>query len=148
MEVIPFLTLAIGVDNMFVLTHALSRQDGRLPLAERAGRSLAESGPSITLAAAAEVAAFALGALTPMPAVRNFSLCAAAAVALDFALQVTTFVALLVLDTERVERRRVDCLPCVRLPLAGDEALRMRRGENKQAQGPGPGSDLWRRLEF
>jgi Niemann-Pick C1 protein len=35
------------------------------------------------------VLAFALGAaLTPMPAVRNFSVCAAVAVGLDFVLQV------------------------------------------------------------
>lgn len=35
-----------------------------------------------------QVLTFAAGALSSMPAVRNFSLCAAAAVALDFALQV------------------------------------------------------------
>jgi Niemann-Pick C1 protein len=28
MEVIPFLALAVGVDNMFVLAHALGRQVG------------------------------------------------------------------------------------------------------------------------
>jgi Niemann-Pick C1 protein len=116
MEVIPFLVLAVGVDNMFVLAHALGRQDGRLPLPKRAGLALASAGPSITLAAACEVLAFGLGALTPMPAVRNFSLCAAAAVALDFALQVTAFVALLALDTRRIEQGRLDCAPCVRVP--------------------------------
>lgn len=55
---------------------------------ERLGAALAEAGPSITLAAAAETLAFALGGLTPMPAVRNFSLCAALAILLDFLLQV------------------------------------------------------------
>lgn len=47
-----------------------------------------QAGPSITLAATAETLAFALGGLTPMPAVRNFSLVAALAVLLDFFLQV------------------------------------------------------------
>ena len=60
-------------------------------------------GPSITLAAACEVAAFALGGLTSMPALQAFSLTAAAAVGLDFVLQVTAFVALLALDTARRE---------------------------------------------
>lgn len=36
----------------------------------------------------AEVVAFGLGGFSTMPAVRNFSLCAALAVALDFLLQV------------------------------------------------------------
>jgi Niemann-Pick C1 protein len=40
------------------------------------------------MAACCEVVAFGLGALTSMPAVRNFSICAAIAVALDFVLQV------------------------------------------------------------
>ena len=88
-------------------------------------------------AASCEVVAFALGSLTSMPALRNFSggwvdfalcvpavppqnhirppltsyividctaVCAALAVLLDFLLQVTAFVALLALDTQRRER--------------------------------------------
>ena len=85
-------------------------------------------------AASCEVVAFALGSLTSMPALRNFSgwwvdsavvvsakttsphpppfesigqllcaVCAALAVLLDFLLQVTAFVALLALDTQRRE---------------------------------------------
>ncbi|KAF6262418.1 multidrug efflux transporter AcrB transmembrane domain-containing protein [Scenedesmus sp. NREL 46B-D3] len=116
MEVIPFLVLAVGVDNMFVLAHALGRQDPALPLVTRAGLALGSAGPSITLAASCEVLAFGLGALTPMPAVRNFSICAATAVLLDFILQVTVFMALLVLDSRRLQQSRLDCLPCVRVP--------------------------------
>jgi hypothetical protein len=41
------------------------------------------------MAACCEVLAFGLGALTSMPAVRNFSICAAIAVGLDFLLQVS-----------------------------------------------------------
>jgi Sterol-sensing domain of SREBP cleavage-activation len=60
----------------------------RVPVPQRLGGALAEAGPSITLAAAAETLAFALGGLTSMPAVRNFALCAALAIFLDFLLQV------------------------------------------------------------
>ena len=63
-------------------------QDPRLPLGRRMSLALGFAGPSISLAAACEGLAFGLGALTPMPAVRNFSLCACAAVLLDFVLQV------------------------------------------------------------
>jgi hypothetical protein len=44
------------------------------------------------MAACCEVLAFGLGALTSMPAVRNFSVCAAIAVGLDFLLQVCLLV--------------------------------------------------------
>lgn len=62
-------------------------------------------------AASCEVVAFSLGGLTSMPALRNFSACAALAVLLDFLLQVTAFVALLALDTRRLEQGRFDCWP-------------------------------------
>ena len=52
-QVIPFLVLAVGVDNMFILADALARTDERLPVEVRLGRALAEAGPSITLAACA-----------------------------------------------------------------------------------------------
>eukprot|EP00798_Chlamydomonas_sp_ICE-L_P025324 gene25325-10979_t len=101
MEVIPFLVLALGVDNMFVLAHALQRQDHLLPVTikERVATALAVAGPSITLAAACEIVAFGLGAMTPMPAV-------------------TVLVSMLALDAQRIEKRRLDCLPCIRVPVS------------------------------
>ena len=51
-----------------------------------------------------------------MPAVRIFSLYAAAAVFFDFLLQVTAFVALMSLDAKRQENNRLDVLCCVKQP--------------------------------
>ncbi len=62
-----------------------------------------------------------------MPAVRNFSLCACLAVLVDFGLQVTAFVALLAMDTARIEQRRLDLLTCVVLPEPGSGGRRRRR---------------------
>ncbi|KAJ7966974.1 Niemann-Pick C1 protein [Quillaja saponaria] len=116
MEVIPFLVLAVGVDNMCILVQAVKRQPLELPLEGRVSNALVEVGPSITLASLSEVLAFAVGSFIPMPACRVFSMFAALAVLLDFLLQVTAFVALIVFDFLRAEDKRVDCFPCIKIP--------------------------------
>lgn len=152
-EVIPFLVLAVGVDNVFILVHELDRQNllhgpnavaleqslsfpnlasptsrrsqfessheesidaASVPLylspEERVARTLAKMGPSILLSTITETLAFALGALVPMPAVRNFALYAAGSVLLNALLQVTVFVSALLLDLRRIEVR-LSCFP-------------------------------------
>lgn len=70
---------------------------------ERVARTLAKMGPSILLSTMTETVAFALGAVVPMPAVRNFALYAAGSVFLNAVLQVTVFVSALVIDLKRFE---------------------------------------------
>lgn len=79
----------------FIISQTLDRQPPSAALPERLGNALAAAGPSITLAAAAETLAFGMAALTPMPAVRNFSAVAAVAVILDYILQVSDSAGLL-----------------------------------------------------
>lgn len=132
-EVIPFLVLAVGVDNVFILVHELDRQNSlhgpgagvkatpvqtngyaesldeemeppsHLPAEERVARTLARMGPSILLSSTTEIVAFGLGALVPMPAVRNFALYAAGSVLLGALLQVTVFISAMTLDLKRAE---------------------------------------------
>jgi Niemann-Pick C1 protein len=146
-EVIPFLVLAVGVDNVFILVHELDRQNmfhgpnaaaapegfqfptpispnqrhrspfessgddsvdaASVPLylsaEERVARTLAKMGPSILLSTITETVAFALGALVPMPAVRNFALYAAGSILLNATLQVTVFISALCIDLKRFE---------------------------------------------
>lgn len=121
-EVIPFLVLAVGVDNVFILVHELERQNSlhsppdaddadsdageqstNLPPEERVARAVARMGPSIMLSSVTETVAFALGALVPMPAVRNFAIYAAGSVFFGAVLQVTVFVSAMALDLRRKE---------------------------------------------
>ncbi|KAL0904906.1 hypothetical protein M5K25_027069 [Dendrobium thyrsiflorum] len=128
MEVIPFLVLAVGVDNMCILVHAVKRQTTDISLEGKISNALVEVGPSITLASLAEVLAFAVGSFIPMPAVRIFSMFAALAVFLNFILQVTAFVALIILDIWRTNDNRIDCFPCVKLaPSVGSERVILQR---------------------
>ncbi|XP_069548356.1 NPC intracellular cholesterol transporter 1 [Brachyistius frenatus] len=117
-EVIPFLVLAVGVDNIFIIVQTYER-DERMPqeeLHQQIGRILGEIAPSLFLSSFSETVAFFLGALSNMPAVRTFSLFAGLAVFIDFLLQISCFVSLLGLDARRQEGNRFDIVCCVKLP--------------------------------
>ncbi|KAI8854832.1 RNA polymerase Rpc34 subunit-domain-containing protein [Chytridium lagenaria] len=65
-EVIPFLVLAVGVDNIFILCHAFDSVDPEFPIDDRAALALAKVGPSILLAAVSETVAFSMGIFVSM----------------------------------------------------------------------------------
>lgn len=117
-EVIPFLVLAVGVDNIFLIVHEFERVNRNHPdelVEDRVARALGRMGPSILLSASMETVAFSLGAFVGMPAVRNFAAYAAGAVLINALLQITMFVSVLALNQQRVEASRADCFPCVRV---------------------------------
>jgi len=117
-EVIPFLVLAVGVDNIFLIVHEFERVNSSNPdlsIEYRMSKALGRMGPSILLSATTETVAFALGAAVGMPAVRNFAAYAAGAVFINAVLQVTMFVSVLALNQHRVEAGRADCFPCIRI---------------------------------
>lgn len=117
-EVIPFLVLAVGVDNIFLIVHEFERVNvshADEPVSERIAKALGRMGPSILLSASTETVAFALGAAVGMPAVRNFAAYAAGAVFINAILQITMFTSVLALNQHRVESGRADCFPCVKV---------------------------------
>jgi Niemann-Pick C1 protein len=114
-EVIPFLVLAVGVDNIFIIVQHFEKvkeeeeyQSSEIHLAT----TISRVGPSILLTATSESIAFLLGSLTPMPAVQIFSLYAFMAVFIDFLLQITCFVSVLALDARRQDTNRPDLCCC------------------------------------
>uniref|UniRef100_A0A8C8JJY3 SSD domain-containing protein n=1 Tax=Oncorhynchus tshawytscha TaxID=74940 RepID=A0A8C8JJY3_ONCTS len=122
-EVIPFLVLAVGVDNIFIVVQTYQR-DERMPqeeLHQQIGRILGDVAPSMLLSSFSETVAFFLGALSTMPAVRTFSLFAGLAVFIDFLLQISCFISLLGLDAKRQEGNRLDIVCCVKLPVGQEE---------------------------
>ena len=112
-EVIPFLVLAIGIDNVFLLSQSFARTSALLPAATRLTLTLQEVGTGIALAAASECGAFLLGASTDIPAVQVFAAMSAVAIAVGWLLQMSVFCAVLVLDSRRMEQGRWDVLFCV-----------------------------------
>lgn len=126
-EVIPFLVLAVGVDNIFILTQSIQRdriQPGE-DVETQIGRIVGRVGPAMLLTSVSESIAFFLGALTPMPAVRLFSLYAAVSVLIDFLLQITIFVTFITLDHKRSIENRIDVFCCLQIPRE-EESRRLR----------------------
>ncbi|KAF2192850.1 multidrug efflux transporter AcrB transmembrane domain-containing protein [Zopfia rhizophila CBS 207.26] len=137
-EVIPFLVLAVGVDNIFLIVHEfervnISHPEGSVP--DRVARALGRMGPSILLSATTETAAFALGCAVGMPAVRNFAAYAAGAVFINAILQVTMFIAVLALNQRRVEANRADCFPFLRVRRADSSYLNGGMGQGAGEEG-------------
>lgn len=115
-EVIPFLVLAVGIDNTFILVQTYQR-DKRYKnesLESQMSRVVGKVGPSMFLTSSAESLAFLLGTLTPMPAVKIFSLYASLAVFIDFVLQITCFVSLMTLDCRRELENRYNLCCCLK----------------------------------
>ncbi|KAH8666377.1 patched sphingolipid transporter [Xylariales sp. PMI_506] len=120
-EVIPFIVLAVGVDNIFLIVHEFERVNLSHPDAmveERIARALGRMGPSILFSAITETVSFALGAFVGMPAVRNFAIYAAGAVFINAILQMTLFISVLSYNQMRTEDHRADCFPCIQIKAA------------------------------
>ncbi|XP_043263992.1 NPC intracellular cholesterol transporter 1 homolog 1b-like [Colletes gigas] len=115
-EVIPFLVLAVGVDNIFILvqTHQRNPKKSEETISDHVGRVMAKVGPSILLTSTSECLCFLIGALSTMPAVRTFALYACVSILVNFFLQITAFVGLLSLDTRRSEKNLLDVFCCVK----------------------------------
>uniref|UniRef100_A0A8C3YD10 NPC1 like intracellular cholesterol transporter 1 n=1 Tax=Catagonus wagneri TaxID=51154 RepID=A0A8C3YD10_9CETA len=132
LQVVPFLVLAVGADNIFIFVleyQRLPRNPGEQREAH-IGRALGRVAPSMLLCSLSEAICFFFGALTPMPAVRTFALTSGFAVLLDFLLQMSAFVALLSLDSRRQEASRLDFCCCKKAPdlpaASQDEGLLLR----------------------
>jgi len=130
-EVIPFLVLAVGVDNIFIIVQHFEKskeeeedQSTDINLAT----TISRVGPSILLTATSESIAFLLGALTPMPAVQIFSLYAFMAVLIDFLLQITCFVSILAIDARRQDSNRPDLCCCCQMNVTDSSIEQKSKG--------------------
>ncbi|CAK9436771.1 uncharacterized protein LODBEIA_P12930 [Lodderomyces beijingensis] len=118
-EVIPFLVLAIGVDNIFLIVHELHKiteHEPELDVQLRIALAMRNIGPSCFISAVLQISMFLLATVVDMPAVKNFAIYSAGAVAINFILQITCFVGLLAVDQRRLESNRVDCVPWISIP--------------------------------
>uniref|UniRef100_A0A8C4RZ33 Patched 1 n=1 Tax=Erpetoichthys calabaricus TaxID=27687 RepID=A0A8C4RZ33_ERPCA len=102
-QVLPFLALGVGVDDVFLLAH------------DRTGECLKRTGASVALTSISNVTAFFMAALIPIPMCCLF-LQAAVVVVFNFAMVLLIFPAILSMDLYRREDRRLDIFCCFASP--------------------------------
>ena len=98
-EVIPFLALAIGVDNIFLLVNQVTLTEQVNPASlpsveEQISNAVGSVGPSIVLSTLCEATALAVATMVEMPAVRNFAIFAYVTIIVNSVLQLTLFIAI------------------------------------------------------
>ena len=100
-QIVPFLTLGIGVDNMFLLLHNYPQVIANVKRDE-IGVLLKETGMSIMMTSVNNILSFLAGTVLPIPALRSF--CAQTSILLSFNLLaiLTIYPAIIALDLRYV----------------------------------------------
>jgi hypothetical protein len=123
-NVLPFLLLGIGIDDMFVIMqcwNCLTPTERKLPFPARFGKTMERAGVAITVTSLTDVVAFGVGGVTVLPALRSFCLFAAVGILATYFFQCTFFLAWMAIDQRRIESRRNGCCPCFVHEEAGSE---------------------------
>ncbi|KAJ3030354.1 hypothetical protein HDV00_008965 [Rhizophlyctis rosea] len=102
-EVLPFLIIAVGVENIFVLTNAVVMTSLDLPVKERVGLGLARVGVPMLATLGWEMCFLLLGSLIDIPALQEFCLFGAVSIVIDYFMQITFFATILSIDIRRLE---------------------------------------------
>ncbi len=104
--VTPFLVLAVGVDDAFLLIHAWQKSDDRKTVPQRLADTLADCGPAITLTSLTNAVSFGIGSLSPTPAIQYFCTYTAVSVAVAYFYQLTFFAGAMAIGGRREAQGR------------------------------------------
>lgn len=107
--VLPILLLGIGVDDGFVLVNTYSSLDPALAVTDRIEHTLREAGLAVVMTSLTDIVAFGAGTTANLTAISEFCALAAICVAADFVLQITLFIAIVVLDRMRASKNKLWC---------------------------------------
>ncbi|VDN01759.1 unnamed protein product [Thelazia callipaeda] len=99
--VMPFLALAIGVDDTYVMLGAWQDTKRILPSSKRMALTLQEAGSAITVTSVTSLMSFGIGSFSTTPAISIFCKFIAMAIIFDWFYQVTLFAGIMVLGGKR-----------------------------------------------
>ncbi|CAB9528936.1 Pick C1-like protein 1 [Seminavis robusta] len=114
--ILPFIVFGVGLDDTFIIMGSYLRTDNTLDTVERVRLTMEDVGTSITTTTVTTMTAFILGLTSSVPAIYWLCLCAFPTIFIDFIYQITFFVAIVVLDEERIKQNREDICCCAKRP--------------------------------
>ncbi|KAJ3291120.1 hypothetical protein HK104_006324 [Borealophlyctis nickersoniae] len=120
-EVLPFLIIAVGVENIFVLTNAVVMTSLDLPVKERVGLGLAKVGVQMSMSLFGEMFFLLTGSLIGVPALQEFCLFGAVSIVMDYFLQITFFTTILSIDIRRLELSELHKLRRIQIAQAQNQ---------------------------
>lgn len=83
-NLLPFLLLGIGVDDMYVIAAVADQQGLRLPAEKLVGNTLRVAGVSIFVTSLTDCIAFMVNGISRLPSVQSFGIFAGVGVIFDF----------------------------------------------------------------
>ncbi|VDN07511.1 unnamed protein product [Thelazia callipaeda] len=98
--VMPFLLVAVGTDNMFLMVSAVRHTNRAFSAPKRIGEAMSDAAISILITSLTDAFSFGVGAITSIPAVQIFCIYTCVAIAVTFIYQISFFCALLSLAAE------------------------------------------------
>jgi len=100
-NLLPFLLIGIGVDDMFVISAAIDQTDPEAPVEERMREGMMHAGASITITSFTNAVAFWLGYFGSLEALSSFCMFAGFGVVFLYFTSITMFSAFMVWDIRR-----------------------------------------------
>lgn len=109
-NLMPFLLIGIGVDDMFVIANAVDQLPFSHSAADRLAIAMKHAGPSISITSLTNALAFFFGSTTSLIALRSFCQFACCCVLMLYITVIFIFVPAMIWDTKRVESKKADCM--------------------------------------
>ncbi|XP_037068599.1 LOW QUALITY PROTEIN: protein patched homolog 1-like [Pollicipes pollicipes] len=136
-QIIPFLALGLGVDDMFLMALTYSESDfSNTPPQEHVGEVLKRAGVSVLLTSLCNVMAFMSAAILPIPALRYFSLQAGVLIAFNVLSILLIFPAMMSLDLRRRRGRVYDVICCCQSASAASRLASAESLDSVGSRGP------------
>lgn len=120
-QVLPFVVLSVGLDNVYVLVFTFSSTDAAAPVGDRLASTFRSSGVAILLATIICVASFLFGLVIDLSVIVSLCQLVAIVLSVNCVLQFSFFAAAMVIDDERQRSGRADLCCWVRPQRHGEE---------------------------